>query len=150
MRKRKNIWKSLKIYKMEMSYLAGIGKKRTILISISVLMVSLHTMYFYNVMMPEVTTKKIVQQSIRFLLTVGLLVMLYRGKSWARITSIVLFSIGILGAFVGLITIDKTIILKSPLIVMLIVYSVALYHFWFSRSFKAFFEHQNKSEYKEN
>ena len=92
---------------MEMNHIEKVGKRNTILISISVLMVSLHTIYFYNTVVPELESKKMFQQLIRFLLTIGLLVMVYKGKSWARIISIILFSTRIFGAIVGLITIKQ-------------------------------------------
>ena len=127
-----------------MNYLEQIGKRRTILISISILLVSLHTIYFYNSVVPEIETKKIIQQIIRFLLTVGLLIMIYKGKNWAKVIAIILFSLGVLGAVFGLFSIPKSIILKIPFIVMIFVYSVAIYHFGFSKSFKAFSDYQNK------
>ncbi len=126
-----------------MNYLEQIGKKRTILISISILLVSLHTIYFYNSAVPEIETKKIIQQIIRFILTVGLLFLVYKGKNWARIVSIILFSLGLIGAIFGILSVSKPIILKTPFIVMIIVYSVAIYHFGISKSFKAFFDYQN-------
>jgi hypothetical protein len=126
-----------------MNHLEKIGKIKTILISISILMVSLHSIYFYNSIIPEIESKKIIQQSIRFLLTVGLLIMVYKGKNWARIVSILLFSLGVFGAIVGLTGITSSVINKIPFIVMILVYSAAVYHFWFSKSFKAFFNYQN-------
>ncbi len=136
-----------------MNHLEKAGKIRTILISISILMVSLHTIYIYNSVIPEIEPKKIIQQIVRFLLTIGLLLMIYKGKSWARIIAIILFALGILGAIRGLTTIKQSILLKSPFIVMLLVYTVAIYHFWLSKSFKAFFNYQNRlgdSESKNN
>lgn len=62
-----------------MNTLAKIGKKKTILISISILLVSIHTIYFYHSVRPEIESKKLIQQLIRFLLTIGLLIMVYRG-----------------------------------------------------------------------
>ena len=128
---------------MEMDYIEKIGQKKTILISISILLVSLHTIYYYNSVMQEVDTKKIIQQIVRFILTIGLLVMIYQGKNWARIISIILFSLGVLGAVFGLLTLSQPIALKIPLIVMTVVYTAAIYHFWLSKSFKAFFRFQN-------
>lgn len=126
-----------------MNHLEKIGKQKTILISISILIVSLHTIYFYNSIIPEIASKKIFQQVMRFLLTIGLLIMVYKGKNWARIVSVILFSLGVLGAIIGLTTITTTsIVNKIPLIVMFFVYSLAVYHFWFSKSFKAFFDYQ--------
>ncbi|WP_445457852.1 hypothetical protein [Flavobacterium sp. HNIBRBA15423] len=133
-----------------MNHLEKAGKTRTILISISILMVSLHTIYIYNSVIPEIEPKKIIQQIIRFLLTIGLLLMIYKGKSWARIIAIILFVLGILGAVRGLLTIKQSILLKSPFIVMLLVYTVAIYHFWLSKSFKAFFNYQNRLDNSES
>jgi hypothetical protein len=127
-----------------MNYLEQIGKRKTILISISILLVSLHTIYFYNSVVPEIETKKIIQQIIRFLLTVGLLVMIYRGKNWAKNIFIILFSIGIFGAIYGVFSVSESIVSKIPFIVMIIVYSAAIYHFGFSKSFKAFSDYQNR------
>ncbi|WNJ18245.1 hypothetical protein [Pontibacter sp. G13] len=127
-----------------MTELIKTGKKRTILISISILLVSLHTIYFYHAVRPDIEIKKLIQQGIRFLLTIGLLVLVYKGKNWAKIVSIVLFSFALLGALVGLFTVGNvSVINKLPLIVMIIVYSMAIYHFGVSESFKAFFENKN-------
>lgn len=126
-----------------MNYLEQIGKKRTILISISILLVSLHTIYFYNSVVPEIETKKIIQQIIRFILTVVMLFLIYKGKNWARVVAIILFSLGLIGAIFGILSFSKPLILKTPFIVMIFVYSVAIYHFGISKSFKAFSDYQN-------
>ena len=143
MTERLDIQDKLKNKKM-MNNLERAGKKNTILISISILLVSLHTIYFYNSVISEVETKKLIQQIIRFLLTIGLLIFVYKGKKWARIVFLVLFSIGILGAIFALISIEQSIVNKIPLMVMVIVYSVSLYHFGISKSFKAFYLFQNE------
>ncbi|RZK13464.1 MAG: hypothetical protein EOO43_17895 [Flavobacterium sp.] len=124
-----------------MNNLAKKGQVRTILISISILLVSLHTIYYY---ISTVGTEKIISQSVRFLLTLLLLVMVYNGKNWAKILFLVLFSIGILGAFWGLFFVEQDFALKIPFIVMIIVYSISLFHFGFSNEFKAFSEYQNR------
>jgi hypothetical protein len=126
-----------------MNELTKIGKKRTILISISILLVSIHTIYFYHSVRPEIESKKLIQQLIRFSLTIGLLIMVYKGKNWAKIVSIILFSLALLGALVGLGTLDTPFINKIPLLVMIFVYSMAIYHFGFAKSFKEFFKFQN-------
>lgn len=126
-----------------MNELAKIGKRRTILISVSILLVSIHTIYFYHTMRPEIESKKLIQQIIRFLLTIGLLIMVYKGKNWARIVSIILFTLALLGALVGLGTLDVPFINKIPLFVMVFVYSMAIYHFGFAKSFKEFLKFQN-------
>ena len=130
-----------------MTELIKTGKNRTLLISISILLVSLHTIYFYHAVRPEIETKKLIQQIIRFILTVGLLIVVYKGKKWAKIVSLILFSIAILVALRGLLTIEsKSFIIKVPLIVMIMVYSLAVYHFGMSKSYKAFFEYQNEKK----
>jgi hypothetical protein len=126
-----------------MNELTKIGKKRTILISISILLVSIHTIYFYHSVRPEIELKKLIQQLIRFSLTIGLLIMVYKGKNWAKIVSLILFSLALLGALIGLGTLDTPFMNKIPLIVMIFVYSMAIYHFGFAKSFKEFFKFQN-------
>lgn len=126
-----------------MNELINLGKKRTILISISILLVSIHTIYFYHSVRPEIETKKLIQQIIRFLLTFGLLVMVYKGKNWAKIVSLILFSLALVGAFFGLATLDTPFMSKIPLLVMIYVYSIAIYHFGFAKSFKEFSKYQN-------
>lgn len=130
-----------------MNELVEEGKKKTILISMSIVLVSIHTIYFYHSVLTEIEIKKIVQQSIRFILTVGLLIMVYQGKKWAKNLSLVLFAVSILGGIIGLATINvNSFVNKIPLIVMILIYSIALYHFGFSKGFKAFFEFQNREK----
>jgi hypothetical protein len=131
-----------------MNELIKLGKKRTILISISILLVSIHTIYFYHIVRPEIETKKLIQQIIRFVLTFGLLYAVYKGKKWAKVLSIILFSLAILGALVAVGTLDRPFINKVPLLVMIFVYSMAILHFGFSKSYKAFFDFQNGKEKK--
>jgi hypothetical protein len=71
--------------------------------------------------------------------------MVYKGKHWAKIVSLILFSLALLGAFFGLATLSTSFISKIPLLVMIFVYSTAIYHFGFAKSFKEFFKHQNKA-----
>ena len=127
----------------KMDELIKTGRQRTILISIGILLVSIHTIYFYHAAWPGIEITKLIQQGIRFLLTTGLLIITYKGKKWARITSIVLFSLAILGAVFGLATIEGSIVNKIPFLVMVFIYSLAVYHFAVSKSYKAFFEFQN-------
>ena len=131
------------IPKNEMEELIAIGRKRTILISISILLVSIHTIYFYHAVRPEIEISKLTQQGVRFLLTIGLIIFTYKGKKWAKIASIVLYSLAILGA---LIVVTRPFADKISLIVMIIVYSMAVYHLGFSKSYKSFFEYQNRDQ----
>ncbi|MCT4581761.1 MAG: DUF4240 domain-containing protein [Flavobacteriales bacterium] len=126
-----------------MNVLIQQGKNRTILIAISILLLSVHTIYLYHAVKPEIESKKLIQQIIRFLLTVGLLIMVYKGKKWAKIVAIILFSLATLGALTSLLVVNTAFINKVPLLVMTFVYSMAIYHFGFSKSFKEFFNYQN-------
>ena len=127
-----------------MNKLIKLGKKRTLLISISILIVSIHTIYLYHIVRPEIDIKKLIQQIIRFGLTFGLLYAVYKGKKWAKVTSLILFSLALLIALFTLGTIDSPFVNKIPLLVMIIVYSTAIYYFGFAKSFKAFYEFQNE------
>lgn len=129
-----------------MNELIQIGKRRTILISVSILLVSIHTIYFYHALRPEIETKKIIQQIVRFFLTVGLLYLIYIGKNWAKNIAIVLFTLSAIIALYSAFTINTSIINKTPFIVMLMVYSFAVYNFTFSKSFTAFQEYQNNKK----
>ena len=97
-----------------MDDLIKLGKKRTILVSISILLVSLHTIYFYQTVRPEIEPAKLVQQAFRFLLTTGLLWMTYKGKNWAKIVAVVLFSFGMFGAVYGLSEMVGPMEIKNP------------------------------------
>lgn len=129
-----------------MNELIKTGKKRTILISASVLLVSIHTIFFYHAGRPEIEVNKLLQQGIRFLLTVGLLIAAYQGKTWAKSIAAVLFALAIVAALIGLAKIEGPMMNKTPIFVMVFVYSMAVYHFGFSKSYRAFFDYQNKEE----
>ena len=81
---------------------------------------------------------------IRFSLTVILLYFLYKGHKWAKIISIILFSLGTIVAIISLFVIEANIMNKTPFLVMVIVYCMAIYHFAFAESFKAFYNYQNQ------
>ena len=129
-----------------MNILEAIGKKRTIQISISILLVSIHTIYFYHSVKEDFDTTKFATQMIRFALTGLLLFFLYKGHKWAKIVSIILFSLGAIGAIVGFFLVETNIINKIPFLVMIFVYSMAIYHFAFAESFKAFYKFQNQPD----
>jgi hypothetical protein len=132
-----------------MNELAKTGKLRTILIFISILMISIYSIYFYNSVRPEIETDKLTQQIIRFCLTLGLLYLIYIGKNWAKNLGIVLFVFGIIGALYAIFYLNIPLIIKTPFIVMAIIYSFAIYHFQFSKSFKEFIRFQNSVNYKQ-
>ena len=71
------------------------------------------------------------------------MVVTYRGKKWARTTSIVLYSLAAIGALVGIIGIGTSLASRIPLITTAFVYAIAVYHFGLSKDFKAFYQYQN-------
>ena len=127
--------------------LESLGKRRTILVSISILLVSIHTIYFYHSVKPEIDGNKLIQQIVRFGLTGLLLAYAYQGKKWARGVLVVLFTFATIIAIKSLVTINSIFVLKLPFIVMVFVYSFSVYHFMFAKSYKAFvkFQIENKS-----
>jgi hypothetical protein len=133
-----------------MNELAKKGKYRTLLIFLSILLVSIHTIYFYHSVRPEIETKKLIQQIIRFCLTIGILYFIYIGKNWAKNLSIILFILATIGAIYGLLNFETPLIIKSPFIVMILVYSIAIYHLQFSKSFKEFIKFQQTTNQKNN
>lgn len=127
-----------------MNELIKTGKKRTQLLSVSILLISIYTIYSYHSFLPEIEMAKLIRQIIRFSLTIGLLYMIYKGKKWAKVIGIILFSLAILVALFGILTTEAPLINKAPLFVMVFVYSIAVYHFGISKSYQAFFEYQNE------
>jgi hypothetical protein len=122
-----------------MDDLIKLGKRRTILVSISILLVSLHTIYFYQAVRPEIEPAKLVQQSIRFLLTAGLLWMTYKGKDWSKIATVVLFSFGILGVVYGLTEMVGPMVIRIPFGVMDSCVFFWGLPFWNFEKFQSFF-----------
>ena len=127
-----------------MDQLEKLGKKRTLLIALAILLISIHTIYYYHVIRPGFDVQKFITQIIRFTLTIGLLVMIYKGKHWAKVLGLILFTLGVLGAIIGLCIGPLMTVNTLPLVVMILVYAMAIYHFGFSKSFKAFSTYQNK------
>ncbi|GAA5101172.1 hypothetical protein GCM10023210_40460 [Chryseobacterium ginsengisoli] len=132
-----------------MNYLEKEGKEKTLLTFASLLLISLYSIYVNQSSKSEIDVQQLVIQIIRFLLTIGLFVMVYDGKNWARILLMVLLSITILIAIIALFTINISFTAKAPFIVMIFIYSSAIYHFGVS-SYKAFYNYQNRKERDEN
>ncbi|TCI92699.1 hypothetical protein [Tenacibaculum sp. M341] len=121
------------------------GKRKTIQVSLSVVLISIYTIYIYHSVRPEINFSKLIQQIIRLSLSIGLLIMVYKGKNWARIVSIVLFTLAIIAAIVGMVFLNTSHINKIPLLVMIFIYSKGIYHFGFSKDVKDFFRFQNNA-----
>ena len=127
-----------------MNLLEKKGQRRTLSIFAAILLVSLYTIYFYQSSIPELDVKKLITQIIRFFLTVELLYLVYIGKNWARILSLILFSLAIILALSVVFSSTFTPLQEIPLYVMIFIYSDAIYHLGFSESFKAFFGFQRR------
>ena len=120
------------------------GQRRTLSIFTAILLVSLYTIYLYQSSIPELDVKKLITQIIRFFLTVGLLYLVYMGKNWVRILSLILFLLAIILALSVIFSSSFTPIQEIPFYVMIFIYGDAIYHLGFSESFKAFFEFQRR------
>ncbi|RZJ50931.1 MAG: hypothetical protein EOO19_02025 [Chryseobacterium sp.] len=123
------------------------GQIRTLSIFAAILLVSLYTIYFYQSSIPELDVKKLISQIIRFCLTVGLLYLVYLGKNWARILSIVLFSLAIILALSVIFSSTFTPLQEIPFYVMIFIYADAIFHLGFSESFKAFIKYQKDKSF---
>ncbi|MBN9337570.1 MAG: hypothetical protein J0I88_06950 [Chryseobacterium sp.] len=127
-----------------MDKIIKIGRDRTILISISILLFSIFSIYFEQSAKIDIDIKKLIRQIIRFILTVGLLYLVYIGKNWARILALTLFVFSIILSIAGILFIEVDLASKTPLFVVVIIYSLAIYHLAFSKSFKAFYNYQRQ------
>ncbi len=68
--------------------------------------------------------------------------LVFKGKAWAKNVLIILFSLAAIMAIISLFS-GISLPNKSPLIVMSMIYSLAVYHLNFSKSFKEFFAYLN-------
>lgn len=126
-----------------MNELAHKGKIMTIRVFASMLLISIYTIVTYNILVPNVETKKIIQQIVRFALTVLIMYFIFKGMNWAKNIMSVLCAVAILGGLFAIFT-PLSLIQKLPLLVLVLIYSFAFYHFNFSKSFKEYFNHITK------
>lgn len=117
------------------------GKRQTTGIFLSLLLLEINIIVFYQLYMPE-DSKKLFQQIVRFGMTGFLIYFILQGKNWARLTIGILM---ILAAFLGLISLllPVPVVYKIPLMVMTVIYCIGIYHFFFSKAFKAYFNYLN-------
>jgi hypothetical protein len=79
------------------------------------------------------------QQIVRFFLTVGLCVFLYRGANWARWVAGILYALGGLGSLVGGVATLTTTMAGLGLLIMGIVYVASAVILFFVPTVRAFF-----------
>ena len=127
-----------------MNFIESKGQKLTISAITSILLISLHSIYYYQTNVVEINKAKLIQQIVRFVLTLVLLILVYKGKNWARKVCLFLFGLGIIIATISIFTLQVDLFLKIPFLVMIIVYGYTFYLFKYSDSFKAFMQYQNK------
>lgn len=123
-----------------MDELARKGKFNTYRIFASVLLFSIYTIVTYNLVIENVERKKLIQQIVRFFLTILVMFFIFKGQKWAVVLFTVLFSIA---AVMGLFSLfsNMTFSAKIPFLLMIIVYGLAIYHLNFSKSFKEYFNY---------
>lgn len=114
------------------------GKQKTIRIFASCLLISIYVIVTYNILVPNVEVKKIIQQIIRFCLTLTLMFLILKGKKWAKDIFSLLLGLGILFAIVTIFG-NSSFNAKIPMITMTFIYSWTFYHLNFSSDFKAYF-----------
>lgn len=128
-----------------MNALERTGKRRTLWLSASILLLSVWSIYFYQSVQPEINFPKLFSQIVRFILTIILLFFVYQGSRWARITALVLFSIGLVLAITAVFALQhQSFFTEIPFYAMIIIYADALFLFGFSRSFHAFRAYQKR------
>lgn len=113
------------------------GRPYVFAIAIAIVLVSLATIVLSNLV---TGWQNIGQQSIRFVLTVGMSIYLVRGANWARQLSILLFGLaGVAGVIAGVRFISLTPY-ASLLILQGVIYFACGGTLWLVPSVKAYFQ----------
>ena len=117
------------------------GKGKFKAVALTLLGMSLYVIISYHVVNEMVDQGRLVKQVVRFGLEILLLILIYRGVRWARLLFSFLLGIGVIGfgvlLFMGGMNTDFV-----SLILMIVIYSNAIYAFNFSPSVAAFMKYQ--------
>ncbi len=135
-------------------FLINIGRKRTLWISGTILFVSVYliSFFFYLSSKHEIYYKNlfndIIKEGLIFLFFSFLLTFTYKGNKWAKNILLIIFLIKIyyslqVIAYVSTVLSDLSRFNINFLLIKVVVYSIAILHFCFSKSFKVFAKHQN-------
>ena len=89
---------------------------------------------------------KIATQIIRFILTCILCLYIYKGHSWAKWVSVVLFTIAFLVGFYNLISANENPMVIAVSSFYIIMYGLALVLLLVPKSVKEFLEHQKMQQ----
>lgn len=135
-------------------FLINIGKKRTILISIAILAISLYLIAFFmyliskNDLFYTFLIRDIILQILVFISLIMLLIFVLKGKKWACNTLIIFlfikayFSLEYI-AYIEAVKPNTHTLNTTYLSIQIIIYSTAIIHFGFSKSFIAFSKYKN-------
>lgn len=123
-----------------MNELALIGRNHTIRVFASILLISIYSIVTSNIAADSIESNKIVQQIVRFGLTVMLMYFIFKGKKWAAIVLSVLCVLAVILAVISLF-LPVPLPAKIPMVVMIFIYSMTVYHLNFSNSFKEYFHY---------
>ncbi len=137
-------------------FLIHIGRKRTFWISISILSISIYTifhfLYFKYKSHPYYkmwfTNRLIIEVIISTIFTF-LLSLTYNGKEWAKQLAIIFLSIGVFMSTIYISTnlnyIGNCYSYFNPTVslITIFIYLIGILHFAFSKSFKVFSKYQN-------
>lgn len=125
-----------------MNELATKGRNFTIRIFASILLISIYTIVSYNIVIKPIESGKLVQQIIRFCLTLLLMYFIFKGSNIALYFLRLLLIIGTLAGIFSFFQ-PLPLMAKVPMIIMFLIYLIALYHFTLSKSFKEYFNYLN-------
>ncbi len=127
-----------------MNELAKEGKQRTATLCIGILIFIVYGIIYQNMVSTDIGLITKIFQGIKLLLMLGLLAEVYKGKKWARILTVIVSIIGVFGSVSGYVFLDGSLIDKLPFLITAGLYLVAIYHFGFAKSYKAYCTHQNR------
>lgn len=116
------------------------GRNNIIRSFASVLLLSIYITVTYHLTLGHVETGKLIQQIIRFILTVLVMFLILKGYKWAKYLLSILFVIGIFMAIPSL-SASVPFVNKIPVISLVIIYSLTVYRLIFSLNCIAYFKH---------
>jgi hypothetical protein len=122
---------------------SGISRGRIIVLVVASAIIGLSalTIAFYVF---AVGPQKLPVQFVRFALTVGLMVCVYRGFVWARAVTVLLMGLGCVGSAITALTMEpeQSVILRSIMGIYVLVYGGAAAVLLFSSSVREFLNSQ--------
>lgn len=125
-----------------MNDLAKKGKTLTLITIAGILSISIYMIVAYQMEQTAFDWKKFGSQCFWFLMTVGLLSLVYKGKKWAVILSLFILGLFAIASLVVIAIGKGPLEAKILMHVILWVYGWALYHFGKSKAYRAFYKFQ--------